>query len=133
MGLYDALKDVASIAQKVGNIELIKGLFDAQQQALDLLKASREKDDEIQQLKDEISRLKSSMQIAGDVVEREGWYFLRGEDGGRKWPPVCSRCWEVDVRLVHLHSVSSRSRDGVHCPQCKSEYGRVPLFEDKNE
>ena len=126
MGIYDVLKDAVSIAQKAGNTELLKGLFDAQQQALDLLNASREKDDEIQQLKDEISRLKSSMQIAGDVVEREGWYFLRGEVGDRKWPPICSRCWEVDMRLVHLHNVSINPNHGVGCPQCKSVFPDAP-------
>ena len=126
MGLYEALKDAVSIAQKAGNIELTRGLIDAQQQALDLLNAVREKDDEIRQFKDEISRLKSSMQIAGDVVEHEGWYFLSGEDESWKWPPVCSRCWEVDVRLVHLHWVSQFTRDGVRCPQCKSLFGNVP-------
>ena len=130
MGIYDVLKDAVSLAQKAGNTDLLKGLLDAQQQALDLLNALREKDEEVQQLKDEVSRLKSSMQIAGDVVEREGWYFLKGEDGSRKWPPVCSRCWEVDIRLIHLHKIRRLNRDGLRCPECKSEFGPVPPFKD---
>src|SRR5690606_14990835 len=87
MGLYEALKDAVSVAQKADNIEIMRALFEAQKQALDVLDLLREKDDIIRALEKEVDRLKESVRIRGNVKEWQGWFFLVDEDKNWKYPP----------------------------------------------
>jgi len=52
MAIYDILKDAVDIAQKVQNMELLKKLFDAQQQALELQRENTELKELINKMND---------------------------------------------------------------------------------
>lgn len=80
-------------------------------------------------LENEIERLKESVRTKGDIREISGWYFLKDDEGNRKYPPVCPRCWQVDLRIIHLQPVGHLRREGLHCPECKTKLGPVPNFE----
>jgi len=125
MGLYEALKDAVSVAQKADNIEIMRALFEAQKQALDVLDLLREKDDIIRALEKEVDRLKESVRIRGNVKEWQGWFFLVDEDKNWKYPPICPRCWQVDARIVYLNRISA-TNSIMRCLQCNSTAGHMP-------
>lgn len=60
MGLYDAMKDAVSLAQKADNIELYRQLLDLSAQALDL-------QSEVARLKEENSELKKHRDLEADI------------------------------------------------------------------
>lgn len=113
MGWYEAIKDGLSIAQKADNIELTKQLLEIQKEMQDLQQENFE-------LRKEITELKEldSKEIEYDD-NRTAVYEVK--EGNKKEGPYCTRCWEVDRKLVSVHIVKKSMRDAYACPQCESE------------
>ncbi|MBN2734758.1 MAG: hypothetical protein JXQ82_07880 [Methanomicrobiaceae archaeon] len=119
MSFYEALKDAASLAKKVDNIELYQKLLDLQAQALDIQSDNSEKQKRINELESEISRLKEVQKInAEDVVQDTNYPFFTLESEGNKIK-YCSNCWRNNGKIVQFSSPN-----GVHrmCPMCNTSY-----------
>ena len=96
MGVYDAMKDVAALVQKMDNVELMRKVVDLQTQ--------------VYQQADELRALKEELATRRSLVFRDNAYWDRASGEG----PFCSKCWDVHSKLVRLHS-SSRYK-----PQCQN-------------
>jgi hypothetical protein len=97
MGIYDTLKDVASIAQKIDNIELMKQVIELQQQVVTLYEENRQ--------------LNERLATREKLTFKNNSYWM-GDNG-----PFCSNCWDVHVKLIRLHLFPSDT--SPRCPNCK--------------
>lgn len=102
MGIIETAKDAFRLAQQLDNIELQRRILELQQQALDLTESTRQANERIAELEEELS-------TAGELQYKDNMYW-RGEGDG----PYCSRCWDKDRKLVHLHYINRVHR----CPDC---------------
>lgn len=64
MGLYEAFKDVITVAQKADNVELYRQLLDLSAQALDMQA-------EIARLKEENTELKKRRDVASEIIRHD--------------------------------------------------------------
>lgn len=108
MWLYDAMKDVAKLAQKADNIELYQRLIDLSAQALDL-QAENTK------LREENAELRKKRDLASEIVRhKEPYITLRNDEEMLRY---CSHCWDTDEKLVQL--ACDEGSGTFECPHCK--------------
>ena len=113
MGLFEGIKDVASIVQKADNIELYGKLLDLESQALDM-------QSEIAELRRENEKLKKQLDEREDVcyhitkrvdeLHREYPYITLKSDS--KNIRYCAVCWGKDRKLIPLY-------DELNCIVCR--------------
>lgn len=109
MGLYDAFKDVISVAQKADNIELYRQLLDLRAQALDL-------QENLAKAKAENAELKKKKDLANEIVRHEEPCITLKSDGQKLY--YCSHCWDSQQLLIQI----SCHPDGTFdCPHCKAK------------
>lgn len=109
MSFYDAFKDVMNIAQKSDNIDLYKKILDLSAQALEL-------QEENTRLRNENDELRNNQILEEKIVRYDQPYItVNGDDNKTLY---CSRCWDVDRRLVQI-----RCMDNGHfsCPNCNNQ------------
>ena len=110
MGFYDAIKDVAKLAQKADNIDLYQRLVDLSAQALDM-------QDEISKLKEENARLKRKQDLSSSIQRhKESFITIEGEEPMLRY---CSHCWDADEKLVQL--LCDEYSGEFTCPHCKMQ------------
>lgn len=117
MGVYstvkETIKDAVSIAQQSDNIQLYKSILDAYNAAIELMSENAE-------LKERIKELEAQKAVEGTLEYNSNAYWIIKEDGFIDGP-FCSRCWDVEKKLVRLHV--KRIKDSARvtkCPNCKS-------------
>ena len=111
MGMYDVLKDGVKIVQATDNAPLLKNYMDIQNGYLALKQELEEANDKIKQLEE---RLKNKENLK---LNENGYYEV--ENSNIKY---CTRCYEVDYKLVSLHEETLRTNGIFYvCPQCKNE------------
>lgn len=108
MGLYDAMKDAVSLAQKADNIELYRKLLDLSAQALDLQA-------EVSRLSEENAELKKQKDIEADIEYHVDPYITKRTDG--KPIKYCAACWADKKELVPIQALGNNS---YKCPLCKA-------------
>ena len=109
--MYDALKDGVKIVQATDNAPLLKNYMDIQNGYLALKQELEEANDKIKQLEE---RLKNKENLK---LNENGYYEV--ENSNIKY---CTRCYEVDYKLVSLHEETLRTNGIFYvCPQCKNE------------
>ena len=110
MGFYDGLKDAAAVLKEANKIPEYREILDAMEKMLEMQK--RIADLEAQN-KDLLAKLETKGRLSYD----RSTYWLAKEDGTTEGP-FCSRCWDVEKKLVRTHS---RGNPDVHqCPECKN-------------
>ena len=108
MGFYEAIKDVAKLAQQADNIDLYRKLLDLGAQALDM-------QSEIAKLKEENAELKKRRNLSGEIVRHKKPYItLKKDEDGLCY---CSHCWDSQQLLMQLNC---RNNGTFECPHCKS-------------
>ena len=108
MGFYEAIKDVAKLAQKADNIELYQRLLDLSAQALDL-QAENTK------LKEENAELRKKRDLASEIVRhKEPYITLRNDVNDLCY---CSHCWDSQQLLIQ---VNCHKNGTFECPHCKA-------------
>lgn len=109
MSFYDAFKDALSVAQKSDNIDLYKQLLDLSSQALDL-------QEENHRLRKEIEDLRKIRIDENRVSRHDAPYItLKGDSSEIKY---CSRCWDVDRKLVQ---VECQQNGRFRCSNCNNK------------
>lgn len=108
MGLYEALKDLAKVIQRMDNIEVTQKLMDVQMQAGELI-------EEAHVLRDKVRQLETRSQIEQSLVFEDDVYYRRLSKGGEDGP-FCSKCWDVTKALVRLHT----RENWWFCPNCNT-------------
>jgi len=119
MSMYLAFKDLVSLAQKSGNLDLLRHLLDVQSQALD-------QQDELYELRQEVARLKQKLVEVGEVEVFHGVYWRRLSDD-KLDGPYSPHCWDMDKVLVRMpyYGTDSYSRGVAHhfcCLKSKQSY-----------
>lgn len=108
MGLYEAFKDVITVAQKADNVELYRQLLDLSAQALDMQA-------EIARLKEENTELKKRREVAGEIIRHdEPCVTLRNDNQNLFY---CSHCWDSQQLLIQLNCHENGT---FECPHCKA-------------
>ena len=100
---------------KLKMADLLESLADAKIQAVEIQELVAEKDKRI-------AELQSAFGFKGKLVRDCDAYYEMGADGAPTGAPYCSRCWEVDQKLVH---VTEFSHHESHCGSCKTPYRRL--------
>jgi hypothetical protein len=108
MGIIDTAKDVATLVQKLDNIELNKKILELQGQITSQLEENRS-------LKDQVRDLSGRLEFQGSLEFRRNMYFRRLQDGTEDGP-LCSSCWDVERKAVRLQTLGSGAK---FCPSCK--------------
>jgi len=96
---------------KLKMAELLESLAEAKVQATDIRDLLTEKNNRI-------AELEAAFQFKGKLV-RHGDAYYEAADGSPTGAPYCSRCWEVDKKLVHVTEFSSGQ---THRGSCKTPY-----------
>lgn len=106
MGLYEGIKDVASVIQKADNVDLYRQLIELSAQALDM-------QNEITRLTNENLELKKSKDLA-DRVERhsEPYITLKGDTEQILY---CSHCWDYEQKLIQVKRNNTGKFKCTHC------------------
>jgi regulator of replication initiation timing len=102
MKITETVKDLASLVQKMGNLEMAKQIVDLQSQIIDLV-------EENHQLRDENRRLKERATTQEQLLVRKNSYW-RGSDG-----PFCMQCWDAEGLLMRL---VVQTGFAPMCPRC---------------
>ena len=90
----DKAKDLAKLAQKLDNIEIIQQVLDVQSE---LLKVH----EELQALRKENEELKNIEKIDAQLVLRDNAYWQDSAPETRRGP-FCMRCWDAERKKVTL-------------------------------
>lgn len=108
MGIYDACKDIITIAQKAGNWELYRELVDLSAQALDLQL-------EVARLREENLALRKAKDISKKIIRHEEPVVTIDDDDKKLY--YCSHCWDSENTLIQINC----HNDGTFsCPHCKN-------------
>jgi hypothetical protein len=122
MGLLDSSLEVVKLAGKIANPELVQAATKANIEALELSQQNIELQKKATELEGQIRDLDEKLKLTGEVFREGGFVYRQGDPDG-----FCSRCWEVDHRLVHIIQMHL-GKDGVKpgCPQCKTAMWHHP-------
>ena len=107
MGIYDGLKDAASILKEAGKIEQYRQILEVQEKLLEMQK-------QIVDLQEQNKELRQQLETKDKLVHKDNMYYLGSEQDG----PYCTACWDSEHLLVrlHVHAVSN----SAECPKCKT-------------
>ena len=111
MGVIDTGKELAKLAQQLGNIEV-------QQKVIDLQGEILEMQEQMQQLRQERDELRSTQQIDAQLVLRNNAYWRESAPESRRGP-FCTKCWSTEQRLIPMVVDEG---GGQYCPGCKGYF-----------
>jgi hypothetical protein len=89
MGVIDTVKDVASLVQKIDNMDLLKRMVELQEQVYELVGENRD-------LKEQVRVLTERLQTRDQMAFRKNAYW-KGEVG-----PFCPRCFDAEGLAVRM-------------------------------
>ena len=122
MGIYDGLKDAASILKEAGKIEQYRQILEVQEKLLEMQKR-------IADLEEQNKALHLQLETKGKLLHRNNMYYLGDEKDG----PYCTACWDSEHLLIrlHVHAVSN----SADCPKCKTRArpGKVVISSPKGD
>lgn len=93
-GIITALKKALEVSKRLKDAEMQGVLLDAQEQVLELK-------EEVLDLRAENAKLKGQLDVTATLKYDRGAYWSM--TGDSRDGPFCSRCWDVDRRLVRMH------------------------------
>lgn len=105
--IYEAIKDVATIAQKADNIDLYKKLLDISSDALDL-------QNKVFELTEENKELRNKLNEKDTVIRHADGLYITFANAD---PEIryCSTCWGKDNKLIQLN-------EGNRCRVCEERW-----------
>lgn len=99
--------DFLKIAELIKDPDLRMKITDLYGQNIDLK-------EENHKLRMELQEINEKSRINSELIHKENHYF-KGEIG-----PYCTKCWDVDCKLVRLHERSPDNGQRYFCcPNCK--------------
>jgi len=118
MGIIQDSVEVVKLAIKFANPELIERVTALNEQVLDISGKNIECQQKIARLEKELQEANDKLKLVGEVERKDGYVYLKTEG-----EPCCSRCFDVDRRLVHIIETRD-TKVGVHpiCPECETHF-----------
>lgn len=115
------IKTMASVVQQAGKLELTQQVIDLQQTLLALVAQNSTLTADVAQLQADNRRLREEAEQRGLLkFQRESYWR---QDGDNKEGPFCSRCFDVDRKVVRLHA----AYQGYYvCPNCQKSVSVYP-------
>ncbi|QSX78108.1 hypothetical protein [Agrilutibacter solisilvae] len=119
----DLIKSAMAAGDALDKAEMRFKLADALNALADAKNSVTDAKEELQQAYKELDEMHEKLKLKAKTVRfKDGYYELDGE-GAASGDPYCSKCWEVDHRLVHLVR-GDRTEQFTYCPSCKQKYSR---------
>lgn len=109
MSILDDIKSVTKTIQQIDNIELYQKILGLQADIMGLI-------EENNLLKNENNSLKEKLRVKGSLKFEQNRYWIENSDG-TKDGPFCSKCWDVDNKLVRLTFYGHS--EYLECANCK--------------
>lgn len=112
MSIIDNAKEIASLVQKLGDIELYRKIVELEGEIIELTRDKR-------QLEDRLADIQRSQEII-QKLRFESPFYVTDREGEL----YCARCVESDRRAIHVVKTAElEMRRRVYiCPHCKSKY-----------
>jgi hypothetical protein len=112
MSIIDNAKEIADLIKKIGDVELYRRIVELEGEIIELTRAKRQAEGEIERLGDILKR-QEQMEF------RKPFYFTPKDNH-----PFCPQCWEVNKVVVHLNGPINLSdkRRRYECFNCKSAF-----------
>ncbi len=111
MGIIDNAKEIASLVQKLGDIDLYRKIVELEGEIIELTREKR-------QLDEKLADITRSQTIIADLHFDAPFYT--NADGSELY---CARCIEAEGRAIHVAKGELEMRRRVYfCPQCKSKF-----------
>ena len=109
-------KEAVALVGELKNVETKSKLIEALKQAQKLAEELEKKDSRIKELEQLLT-------TKPKVVKDGSAYYECDAAGKAKGDPYCTRCWEVDHKLVHIHQMqgSGMMRGTSQCPECEKK------------
>jgi hypothetical protein len=107
MGLLESSLQVVKIATAMANPELLQAATRANIEALDLSTKNLELHKQAGELETRVKELEAQLALVGEVFSEGDLVFREGELRG-----YCSRCWDVEHKLVQHSQDRERERTG---------------------
>ncbi len=117
----DAQFDKAEMKLKIA--ELTEALSDAKLGLVDVAQSLKEKDEQI-------NKLKASIQRREETVERNGYHYRKGGNGGPVGKPFCPVCLE-DGNFTLTVDIYEAGRP-TKCPRCKANFGNLSGYSEQS-
>ncbi|WP_313437319.1 hypothetical protein [Stenotrophomonas sp.] len=118
-----ALRAVQSADKAINEAEWKLKLADAMTALADAKFSLANVSERTEELRNEIGRLNEALKTKASVVRYLDGYYRKAPDGSAMGEAFCSRCYEVDARLIHILR-PVRADIVPSCPQCKTQYDR---------
>jgi len=119
MGIYDGLKDAASVLKEAGKIEQYKQILEVQEKLLEMQKT-------ISEIEYENKELKEKLKIKENLIFNNQAYWII--DGDKKDGPFCSCCWDDEKKTIRMQPCGNPAF--FDCPKCNNK--GVKIFPERD-
>jgi uncharacterized Zn-finger protein len=125
MSILDDTKTVAHLVQEAGSTDLYGKMVDLEVEVFELVQ-------ENEKMKQENMALIDQLKLKENLKFEFNSYWM--EKSGHFEGPFCSKCYDVNNILVHMHLID-KATESFKCPHCsticrkKDFYQRVPLYD----
>ncbi|MGD9123848.1 MAG: hypothetical protein PVG60_02085, partial [Desulfarculaceae bacterium] len=107
----DLVKNIKELMSKFsGAAEMVPRIDELYQSLIEALAQSAELVSENSRLKDELSELEKKQHL-DDVLTMMNGKLYRTDKEGEEKGPYCTRCWQVDKRLISMNHTPSEVLD----------------------
>ncbi len=100
--LVDNIREIVTLVQQIGNIDLYKRIVDLQADAVNL-------EQENLRLREQVANLEKKWEIQEDLAFRDNMYWRSSGEG-----PYCVPCWDNHRKLMRM----AGNGDLFHCHTC---------------
>ena len=121
MGLLDTTMEMAKLAGKFANPELVQEAQKANAEALVISRENLELQKKVMELESRVKELQAQQDVIEKVFRLRGFVFFEGDPH-----PQCPECWDADRKLIDM-MVSPAGWPFPACPKCKNTiYRDIP-------
>ena len=126
-GLQSIKESFDGATLKAQIVELMEALSDARLALIEAKESAITQDQEINRLKDALSKKK-------EMVERDGYFYMKRSDNGEpKGSPYCSTCLQVNGHQILTTKIPMGGHlKGSMCPTCKSNYLGIKSYPNEH-
>lgn len=127
MGLLETTMEMAKLAGKVANPELVQEAMKANAEALAISRKNLELQKRVTELEGRVKELQAQQDVIEKVFMLGGYVFLEGDPH-----PHCPACWDADRKLIHMMVVPSWGQSAS--PKCKNTiYRDIPSSPNRGD
>ena len=112
MSIIDNAKEIATLVQKLGDIELYRKIVELEGEIIELTRVNREQEENLTQL--------NQYKEVIETLNFDPPFYTAGNNREL----YCARCIEADQKAIHLtiNGEMKHRRRVWECPQCKSKF-----------